>query len=187
MTDSIFDQRRKALEETFFAKRDQELLESLRRKLTTAELKKQLAELSGISDDRLLEHLVSAGIGPQTLAALMLVPLIMIAWCDEIVQPDERKLILKAAMEDGIQPSDPAYRLLESWLTEKPDSRLLNDWKAYVAALKQRLAPQTVDELREKIVGRARRIARIAGGFFGWMATTEAEERLIRELEAAFR
>lgn len=187
MTENIFEQRRKALEETFFAKRNQELLDSLRRRLTTAELKQRLSEISGITDDATLEHLVAAGIGPQTLTALMLVPLVMVAWADDIVQKGERRVILRAAAEDGLQPTDPAYRLLESWLDEKPDQRLLSDWKAYLQALKQRLSPETIDELRDKIVGRARRVARITGGFYGWFATTETEQRLIEELDAAFK
>ncbi len=187
MTENIFDQRRKALEETFFAKRNQELLDSLRVRLTKEQTKQRLAEVSGIRDPQTLEQLVQAGVRPETLMALSLVPLVMVAWADDIVQNGERRIILKFAQQEGIQPQDEAYRVLELWLEDKPDDRLLEAWKAYIAALRQQLEAAAVEELRRRIIGQARRIARAAGGFYGMLGTTEAEERLIEQLDAAFQ
>ncbi|GIW93181.1 MAG: hypothetical protein KatS3mg110_1222 [Pirellulaceae bacterium] len=186
MTENIFEQRRKALEEAFFAKRNQELLDALRAQLTNEQLKKRLSEISGIQDPQVLEHLVQAGVRPETLMALSLVPLVMVAWADDIVQDGERRIILKAAEQEGLKPQDEAYRLLQAWLDEKPEDRLLQDWRAYVAALRQRVSPETLQALRSRIIGQAKRIARAAGGFYGFLSTTEAEERLIQQLEKAF-
>lgn len=186
MIDDIFSQRGRALEEAFFSKRNQDLLQKLRADLEGQERKKQLAEVSGIREDSVLTSLVEAGVTPEAFTAVTLIPLILVAWADDFVDAHERKAILKAAQQEGICEEDAACQLLESWIREKPDDKLLGAWKAYIAALRRTLAPESIEEIKEKIVRRARRVARAAGGILGVATVTKAEQEVISALESAF-
>ncbi len=187
MTDDVFAKRAKTLEDAFFAKRDQELLERLRNEDTGKAVKEQLASVSGINDDAVLNHLVAHGVSPAAFAAVSLVPLVLVAWADDFVQVPERKEILNMASKEGIREGDPAYKLLESWMHEKPDDGLLADWKAYIDALKRTFAPPSMEELRDRVISRAQRVARAAGGFYGVTSISDTEKTILAEMDAAFR
>src|SRR5687767_14362149 len=103
----VFGDRRKALEDSFFRERDQQLL----------------------------KNLVKAGVRADTLAALTLIPLVEVAWADGAVSADEREAVLKAAAENGVKQGSASYELLARWLAERPDVRVIASWKEYVHAL----------------------------------------------------
>ncbi len=184
---TIFDARRRALEESFFAQHNADLLEKLRRKQSEKNRKRQLKEISGIQDDRLLGELAALELESQTLAALTLVPLIRVAWADGRVRPEERLAVLTAAAKEGITDGSPAYQLLEGWLNKKPEERLETAWRGYVGALMHNLSPSARESLRDQVIGRARQVAEAAGGFLGLgNRISKSEERILCELEMAF-
>ncbi|MCA9185629.1 MAG: hypothetical protein KDA99_08420, partial [Planctomycetales bacterium] len=81
MSDGDFlNARRKALEDSFFAQRDQELLKQLHERLQEATQREALAMVSGIEDEEVLDFLLRLNLSSETAAALTLVPLIEVAW-----------------------------------------------------------------------------------------------------------
>jgi len=179
MSEGILSDRRKALEDQFFQKQDAELL----RRLKQTNARKQLSEASGISDAAALDAISSAGIGAETLAAISLVPLVMVAWADGQLEPKERSAVLQAVAAAGLPAGSPAYVLLERWLSARPATALLDAWRGYVAAL-----PAPVRQsLKADILGRARGIAEAAGGFLGLGSKiSEDEKRVLGDLERSF-
>ncbi|MCE2391764.1 MAG: hypothetical protein J4G09_09820 [Proteobacteria bacterium] len=177
MSNEVLSDRRKALEEQFFQKQDEALRERLRSEREGAERKQALASASGIHDDAVLEAIVASDIGPDTLAALGVVPLVAVAWADGRVERREREAVLRAAAEAGLDPEDPSYALLESWLEQRPDAELLDAWRDYAAALpadvRARLAPD--------LLARARAVAEAAGGFLGMGSKISGEEERVLE------
>lgn len=186
MSDEFLGDRKKALEESFFAKENERLKERLRAQRHKTEAKQALSEASGIRDDAMLDHLVALDIGPDTWTALSLVPLVEVAWADHALQARERQAILEAAADVTVTPGKPSYALLESWLAERPDGRLLDVWGEYVVGLCARLDESGRHQLREEIMGRARRVAAAAGGVLGWKSVNEAEQAVLDRLERAF-
>ena len=91
MNEEFLGDRRRALEDSFFANRDRQLLQQLRSRV----LKEEFANVSGIKDDAVLEHLLEANISPETLTCLALVPLIAVAWADGKMDEKERQALLK--------------------------------------------------------------------------------------------
>ncbi len=75
MADDFLGDRKKALEESFFAKENERLLENLRAEKAKLAAKEALAEASQIRDESVLDSLVELGIGPDTWTALSLIPL----------------------------------------------------------------------------------------------------------------
>jgi len=181
------DKRARALEEAFFNKRDEELLAKLRAQ--EAERKKQgeLAGATGIRDSNILAQLVAQGVAPDALMVFALAPLIVMVWRKGKVEPAEKNAILRAAEQRGVHQGEPGWKLIEGWLERRPKTGLRAAWEAYAAALREKLPPQDFAALREDIVGRAREVARAAGGFLGIAATSADEKRFIEELEKALR
>ena len=184
---NALDDRRKALEESFFAKHEAKLIEELRHKREHAEAREGLERASGISNSELLDRLVDLGISAQTVAALSLVPLVAVAWADGSVDPKERTAVLAAAAEVGLRAGHVGHGLLEGWLGSAPGPELMRAWREYIGELTGALSASECTALRDDLLGRARKVAEATGGFLGMgnkVSTTEAA--VLDQLEAAF-
>jgi tellurite resistance protein len=181
-----FQQRRKGLEEAFFKQRDQELMQKMRLELSAFEDKRKLAHITGIAEDRVLTNLVKAGVGAETLTAVALVPLLEVAWCDGAVSPEEREAILNAAAAQGIHQDSAAHGLLSSWLSERPDPRIVIVWRDYVREMVHLLPKDTSASLRDNFMERAKNVAAAAGGFLGLSTISQKERAKIEELSKAW-
>ena len=87
----------KALEDSFFAKENERILQELRAASARAEKKKEFQEYLNIDNDEIINALVDLEVEPETLVAFSLVPLVEVAWADGEIQPKEREKILTAA------------------------------------------------------------------------------------------
>jgi len=186
MSDEFLGDRKKALEESFFAKANAKLIERMRAERKKKAAKEALSEASGIRDDTLLDRLVEIEIGPDTWAALALIPLVEVAWADRVLDKRERAAILAAAADLNVKPGKSSYELLESWLSEKPDGRLLAVWGEYIVGVAGHLDPNARRLLRDEILGGARRVAKAAGGVLGWKRVSPEEQAMLDHLEHAF-
>lgn len=186
MSEYILDQRRRVLEDSFFAKVDQELLRRLQEEMETQQEEEQLARVSGISDKFLLDRLIGCGIKSSTWAAMSLVPLVEVAWADGHVVDEERVAVLKSAHEAGLESNAPAYQLLEQWLHHRPEPSLRQAWKDYVHALCENAAPDTREAFRTQVLERAQRVAEAWGGMLGMgNAVSDSEQKVLDDLHSA--
>ncbi|MCX8071699.1 MAG: hypothetical protein N3C12_04535 [Candidatus Binatia bacterium] len=185
--ESLLAERRQALEEEFFRRREQALIEKLREQEQRRQWIEELSAASGIRDQEVLEKLVDLGIQPRTLAPLALVPLVEVAWADGSIARQEREAIIAAARQAGLESGSAGFALLESWLQERPEPQLRKVWQEYVRALCASLDQPARERLRMEVMGRARAVAEAAGGILGLgRKVSQAEEEVLRELEAAF-
>jgi hypothetical protein len=187
MADEFLGDRKKALEESFFVKENARLLERMKAEKKNKAIKERLAEISGIDDDAVLTKLASLDIEADTWAAISLVPLVEVAWADGKIDEKERRAVLSAAEANGISPGSPSHELLHSWLTHRPDARLLAVWGEYIVGLCANFSSREKAAVKEKVVGRARAVAEAAGGYLGLGRKVSPEEGVIlSELEKAF-
>lgn len=187
MTSSL-EQRRRALEDTFFRKRDEELLDELRRRRGEEEEAQALAHACGLETHATeLLPLVQQGLGTETLAALYLAPLVVVAWADAHLGAGERLELLEHAGALGVVPGSPAHRVLRSWLQGPPDPGLLDAWLAFARALAAELDPAQRAEVARDVLERARRVASAEGGPLGLgRRVSEDEMRVLDALSRAF-
>lgn len=185
-TPRVLDERRQALEEAFFRKQDEALRTRIRREREHASAREALAAHTPRADAALLDRLVELGIRVESLAALMLVPLVEVAWADGTMDPREREAVLAAAEASGVELDSPSHALLESWTTDRPPAALYESWKAYVGSLCRELSADHRWHLEEQLLGRARSVARAAGGFLGLAKVSKPEEEVLARLEQAF-
>lgn len=183
MSDEL-ERRRRALEEAFFNKYNDELLAKLRAKEEAKQKRLGLAAATGISDEKVLDDLLAANVAPETLAALSIAPLVLLAWRDGKMEDRERAAILRAADEQGMPHTSTAYQLIEKWLKERPGDELVAAWKGYVGALRQNLPAPAYAALRKDILERTTKVARSAGGYLGFARVTKEEKELLARIEA---
>jgi hypothetical protein len=186
MSQTFLDERRRALEDSFFRERDAELLKRLRNQLNLECKRHELAIVSGIHDKKLLDRLINLELGPETVAALSLVPMVRVAWADGKLDKKERNAILDAAVGAGLDKADPSYHWLSSWLESRPDDELIGAWTGYVTALLATLGDEDRKALRNGLLQNARQVAAAAGSILGLTdPISDAEEAVLKELDAA--
>ncbi len=173
-------------EEQFFARRDAQLIEELKERQRAEDARDSLASALAIDRSSVPDELIALGLDPGEIAALPLVPLVVVGWADGQLDDKERRAILAAAGQDGIDAESVAYQLLERWLEQQPSGTLVAAWRSYVSALCESLAPEARQELQRDVVERARRIAEAAGGLLGRGKVSGQEERALQDIEGAF-
>src|SRR5262245_5843436 len=124
-----FKQREMGLEEAFFKERDRRLMEKLRGELSAFEEKRKVGHVTGIVEEYVLQSLVQAGVRAETLAAVALIPIIEVAWCDGTVAPEERDAVLNAAVAPGIHEDSASYAPPEPLPGGRPGPQVLGAWK----------------------------------------------------------
>ncbi len=186
MTDALHD-RGEALENLFFKQRDKELLAAMREKISADQERTELKSSSGIEDDSVIDALLASGVNAETIAAVGLIPLVVVAWADRKMEAAESAAVLKAAIEGGISSDSESYAVIKGWLEEQPSDDLFATWKQYVAALKSTLDAEALGQLKNSVVKRATDVAEAAGGFLGFgNKVSDVERKVIDELNEAF-
>jgi hypothetical protein len=184
-----FAKRGRSLEEEYFRKSEQELIEKLRRRAAAEAELLQFGENAGVADEEILQHLRELGYIPETVMLLHLVPLVQMAWAEGGVSDRERELIVEAARARGVEAGSPADRQLAEWLTSRPSERLFErTLRAIRAFLQARPAPEREATQRE-LLSYSAAIASASGGVLGFGAVSAEERallaRLSNELERA--
>ncbi|MBU4199754.1 MAG: TerB family tellurite resistance protein [Verrucomicrobia bacterium] len=178
---------RQNLEDLFFRKEDQKLIEQFRAIQKMKETQETLAKVSGIRNEAILKKLVELNVRPETLVSLSLVPLIEIAWADGHVDAREKKAILSAVNQSKKSLGNRDHELLERWLNHRPPAQLLEAWIHFTRGLCERLSREEVTALKEEFIKQGRAIADASGGFFHLSGNiSKAEAALLQKLESAF-
>ena len=181
------EERGKALEEAFFAKKNRELLEQVKIDLDTETQRDALKAATGVTADTVLDSLIGIGVNSESLAALAIAPMILVAWADGSISDKEREAVVSAAEKAGVEADSTASKLLSSWLEEKPSDELADTWKEYVGAVKLKLPAGDQVKLGEQILARCQTVAESAGGFLGLGSISAKETALLEMLKSTLK
>jgi tellurite resistance protein len=129
-----------------------------------------------MNDRDLTSALNDFGIDRDSRDALVLLPLVWVAWADGTVDPAERALILDVAARH-VHLGPEGARVLTNWLSFGPERARLEAAAALLVALDHRVRANE----RDDIVDFCRGVAAASGGLFG---KTSAPEREAIELVA---
>jgi hypothetical protein len=183
----ILGDRGKSLEDEFFRRQDQQLVQKLKELQALEVSREALARASGIQNEAVLRKLVDLGVHAETVAALSLVPLVEVAWADGSLDAREKAAVLQGAAAAGLTAGTPAHEILQRWLESRPEPRLLTAWTHMVQGLIESMGPAEAAGLQSGLLDRARAVATASGGFLGLGSRISgAEERMLQDLAAAF-
>jgi len=177
--------RARSLEDSFFVNNDKKLIENLKKMKEMEETIKSLQEVSGIKNKKFLEKLVKLEIPPHVLASLKVIPLVEVAWADGNVDEKEKEVIMGIIKKEKYLGKIDT-ELLESWLSMKPERKLLDAWINYIKGLCSQLSKEESNILSEGILGHLKDVAAASGGFLGIGKISASEQKAIEKLESAF-
>jgi hypothetical protein len=143
-----------------------------------------------MTDAELVSALERLGVEPEDPRAVLLLPLVEVAWADGRIQEPERLRILEIARGYGVV-GGRSEGTLRAWLSTPPTPELAALGHDVVVALARRHRgpsadwdPDTLDRLEEQCLD----VARAAGGLFGIVFATSAEEsRALSAIRGALR
>ena len=174
----IFDQAARGNEESYYKKKEQEVLEQLRRGVERERKRQDLAEELNIHDERVLQALSDLGFTREVLVLLHVVPLIEVAWTDGSVSAAERAKILELAALRGIVPGTPAYERLIPLLERRPSDEAFAACTRVIRAMFATWPEDQRRRIEENLPAYAAAVARASGGVLG-MGAVSAEERAV--------
>jgi hypothetical protein len=160
----ILREKERGEEAQYFRIKDQELIQKLREKAHLDDLQKRLAEKLQVEDPALLSTVIAQGLTQESGPALLLAPLVQIAWAEGKVTPEERDEILKIARQRGIEDGSPAHGQLLEWLAKRPSDELFEVSEMSIKVGISVLPPTERDARVKEIVSQCRRVAAASGG-----------------------
>ena len=177
--DALHD-RGRALEEEYFRRKDQELVEKIRQKAAAADAQRALGDSTGISDPEILHELQARGFTTDTVALLPLMPVLQVAWAEGGVTPAERLLVEKLATARGIEPGSPADAQLMDWLANRPSDHVFAGAARLIAVLLAAGSDMVSDLSADDLVAQCQKVASVSGGILG-LGRVSLEEKTLLE------
>jgi len=168
--------RGRALEEEYFRRKEEELIEKLRARGADASARQQLAERVDVADQEVLADLQALGYTPDTIRLLHLVPLVQIAWAEGGVSNRERRLIVEAARSRGVDSGSTADRQLAEWLDTRPSEAFFERTLRAVGAILESHPEEERKASHRDLLAYCSAIASASGGILGF-GTISGEER----------
>ncbi|MCI0390975.1 MAG: hypothetical protein MOB07_19695 [Acidobacteria bacterium] len=175
----IFAEREHWLEEEYFRRKNQELIEKIHQQQARQAARQQMAETIGVADQEVIEALEDLGYTDETVQLLHLVPLVQVAWSEGGVADRERKMIFKVAESRGIKPGSLAHQKLTLWLTEKPSELFFENNLHAIRIVFELLPPEQREASRRSLITYCTQIASIVEGGIMGRAQLSEEERLL--------
>jgi hypothetical protein len=176
----------RSLEDMFFYEQDRRIIEQRKKLQKMKETKDNLAKVSGIQDDALLEKLVALDIRPETIATLIGIPLIEVAWADDKMDEKEKTKLFEYAEKSGLRKKGLDPEVMSVWLKKRPDPALLEAWIQYMQTLCRQLSDAERKSFQEELMKDAQTVAKAAGGILGCNTISAEEKAVLKKLESAF-
>jgi tellurite resistance protein len=176
MSDAFKD-RERGLEEDYFRRKEQELIEKMRQKQAAESERQQLAEATGIADEAILNDLQELGFTRSTISLLHLVPLAQVAWADGSVSSREREQMMEIARMRGIAEGSDADKQLARLLDKQPSEEFFSQSLRVIRAVMHSLPTDQQENARRDLVAFSICIASASGGILGLGDKVSDEER----------
>lgn len=188
----IWKERARAFEEQWANAKEDELLAKLREHARLEGIAQSLAEKLEVEKPELLRAVADLGITLDTGAALLMAPLVQIAWGENEVTPKEREAVLQIARARGLEDSSASYRQIVAWLDARPSDALFD---IAIEVLKEGLSvlPAAERDIRIEVFTKAcHEVAAASGGGLARLlglhaGVSAAEHEILDRIKANLR
>jgi tellurite resistance protein len=160
----IFKGRERAFEAVYFSKQDAKLLAKMRERAALREVAQALAEKLRVDDAELLKRVSDLGLNRETGPAILLAPLVQVAWAEGEVTEREREVVFEIAASRGIVAGSAAHAQLDTWLRQRPADALFETAFEVMKVAATVLPPEEREERIRGVVDACRRVAEASGG-----------------------
>jgi hypothetical protein len=174
--------RGRALEDEYFHRQEQQLIEKLRARAAEDAARQALAERAGVADAEILADLQALGYTPDTVKLLHLVPLVQIAWAEGGVSDRERQLIVEAARAHGVDAGSPADAQLLGWLDARPADDFVERTLRAVGAVLESRPPDERQSAGRDLLAYSSAIAAASGGILGFGKVSDGERQVLARI-----
>jgi hypothetical protein len=179
MNDDALADRRRATEDDYFRKRDNQLIEEARQRAERDAARQRMSERVGTADDALLRNLEALGLSEETVPLIHVLPLVHMAWSEGTVSPSVPQHIIEAAREHGIEESSEADRYLSDWLRNKPPVALFDAALLAIRTVLEQTTATERDRYTQKLLERCTVIAAASGGMLGFGKISSSEREVL--------
>jgi len=163
----LMKQRERAFEADYFRKQDEKLLAKLRERAGLQEIAKALAAKMRIDDVALMHRVSQLGLDRDTGAAILLAPLVQVAWAEGEVTQREREVVFEIAEARGVTRGTPAHKQLEAWLKTRPSDEVFEIALEVLRVAEGVLTPAEREARIKEVVRACELVARASGGGLG--------------------
>lgn len=189
---SAWDDLKKTKEEEYFRKKEQELVDRVRRRTMLENERQELAGVTGVGDEDILMTLQELGYNRETVRLLYLVPLIQVAWASGSVTQREREIVLDAAGLIDIRAGTQVHEQLTEWLNNRPDHKFFDQTLRVIREIMETLPSEKRKSGAYGLVTFCKNVAAASGGILGFGNKISDEEstvieRIASELESAHK
>jgi hypothetical protein len=182
---TTLDDRRRALEEEYFRKRDAELIDRLRKQSDSLAGREAMSRETGITDPALLQELEDRGFSAATVSLLPLVPLLEVAWAENVMSAQERELIVEAARAHGVSEGTQADRQLTAWLDQRPPDEMFQSALRIIRSMFASLPTGQREQRHKNLRDFCLNVASASGGVLGFGRISAKEEEVLKRVAAA--
>jgi hypothetical protein len=183
MTKDLLKDRARGDEADHFRREDAKLIEKIRERARVGEIAKALAAKLRVDDAELLRRVADLGLNQDTGPAILVAPLVQIAWAEGRVTEAERNTVLEIAQSRGLTPGMPAYDQLVEWLQRRPSDAVFETAMEVMRVGFSVLPPAERDERIKALVDSCRRVAAVSGGglsrLLGMGDTVSGDENVV--------
>ncbi|TWU55894.1 hypothetical protein [Rubripirellula reticaptiva] len=161
--------------------------------------KRSLCEAAGIDDGDLIDRLADAGFTSDTLSALQLAPIALVAWASDSVSDEESQAAVRSIYKNRLFAQPAAASRVQSWLDVRPDESLRDLWVDYTecrlqsspfvvrlylwanvtTAQNRKVCPGQHHDIQDRVVHRTEQVALASGGCFGFGMICMGEQSVI--------
>jgi len=159
----LLKERERGEETDYFRRADAKLIEKMRARAQLSEIAQALADKLRVDDPELLRRVAELGLDRETGTAILVAPLVQVAWADGHVSEAERSIVLELAASRGLVAGMPAHDKLLGWLRERPSDAL---FETALQVMRVGFSVLPAAERDERITGvmtACRRIAEASG------------------------
>ena len=137
-------------------------------------------------DVNIIDQWLAAGLDRDTLPALQIAPLALMAWASGSVSDVEAQRAIRAISDSELAGNAPATAKFRSWLQREPTDDLMPLWKELVLADRSMLSREEWIDNGRLLVQHAYAIAMASGGEAQVGHVCEAEQRLLDRIREVF-
>lgn len=132
-----------------------------------------------MNDEELLVEFQQLGLGAEDFLAVLLLPMVQVAWADNELQAAERKMILDTSRAMSL--TDDGRAAVERWLANDPGTETAQRGHRVLRELARRQQVSLKD--MDGVVALSENVAKAAGGLFGVAFTVDQREKeVLREI-----